>query len=676
MLQAVSSVMRSLVILSVFTLAFYSARISGKLHYGEGYVNLSGDEDYKCKVFSFGENSGATNNVHVQLRLRLNAYQAAVSWIESISSIGFTGCVAISGPATAENIHLTWVAFEPSDVSGVGLTRAENIPMWTTGTKCVDVHTGETFSSAPLVFMTVIHTNPPKNVHDATSVWAEEVTNLKFKVCLRKLKNFDGVHENIKVNVLAVSSMPGNWPIPIGQGVTVPTNYIPNEDTQYSFCKLFYFPKPFYSEPKVVTTSAHDKNTIEPDNNAISEWVKLVTKETFTVCLKDIQRYDANHDPVTVNYMAIGNIHPCYNVKCDVDRYCHVHTATMTYTCECKYCKDEYYSQQVCDTDDVTHNSRCELEREICLGTTTASWQHNGACQPFVSERGRVALRLNTTDVQCKLVYFSYDSFQSSEGRINVQTSINYFNSTGGFIHDAAVTWVEKVNYGGFKVCALKAGRAERVTPDSGVTFVDYFAFQETPAGAASGHLLMPSKWWDGTTCTSLTFQNGLFSSTPYVFLTAEHSVLGQKHDAATVWVENVSSNGLKACLREMQNFDGLHENITVNWVAYESLEKAAKLNINQQTLDFPNDEQPKLAYHNAFCQDKNLGKYYSSTPTIIVSAAHSSGEGSDNVIPEYNSIASWVESINSTYYRLCVKEIHNPNGYDPVKVTTLIIGS
>ena len=44
------------------------------------------------------------------------------------------------------------------------------------------------------------------------------------------------------------------------------------------------------------------------------------------------------------------------------------------------------------------------------------------------------------------------------------------------------------------------------------------------------------------------------------------------------------------------------------NWVAYESLEKAAKLNINQQTLDFPNDEQPKLAYHNAFCQVRNWG--------------------------------------------------------------------
>ena len=77
-----------------------------------------------------------------------SVYVYRVHRVSSLQTVflsrSFTGCVAISGPATSENIHLTWVAFEPSDVSGVGLTRAENIPMWTTGTKCVDVHTGET----------------------------------------------------------------------------------------------------------------------------------------------------------------------------------------------------------------------------------------------------------------------------------------------------------------------------------------------------------------------------------------------------------------------------------------------------------------------------------------------------------------------------------------------------
>ena len=119
-----------------------------------------------------------------------------------------------------------------------------------------------------------------------------------------------------------------------------------------------------------------------------------------------------------------------------------------------------------------------------------------------------MALRLNTTDVQCKTVHFKADSFNISEGRINVQTSINYFNSTGHFVHDAAVTWVESVTNLKFEVCALKAGRAERITPDDGLTFVDYIAIQESPAGAASGQLRMPSKWWDGTKCASVTFQN------------------------------------------------------------------------------------------------------------------------------------------------------------------------
>ena len=46
--------------------------------------------------------------------------------------------------------------------------------------------------------------------------------------------------------------------------------------------------------------------------------------------------------------------------------------------------------------------------------------------------------------------------------------------------------------------------------------------------------------------------------------LTAEHKVLGQKHDAATVWVENARKSGFTACSREMQNFDGLHESIAL----------------------------------------------------------------------------------------------------------------
>ena len=35
-----------------------------------------------------------------------------------------------------------------------------------------------------------------------------------------------------------------------------------------------------------------------------------ITTTDFQVCLKDIQRYDAHHDPITVNYLAAGCKYP------------------------------------------------------------------------------------------------------------------------------------------------------------------------------------------------------------------------------------------------------------------------------------------------------------------------------------------------------------------------------
>ena len=54
------------------------------------------------------------------------------------------------------------------------------------------------------------------------------------------------------------------------------------------------------------------------------------------------------------------------------------------------------------------------------------------------------------------------------------------------------------------------------------------------------------------------------FNTTPRVLVTAEHTRRNVKHDAATVWVENIRTNTFKVCLRELQNFDGQHKDIKV----------------------------------------------------------------------------------------------------------------
>jgi len=46
--------------------------------------------------------------------------------------------------------------------------------------------------------------------------------------------------------------------------------------------------------------------------------------------------------------------------------------------------------------------------------------------------------------------------------------------------------------------------------------------------------------------------------------VSAEHEKRGVKHDASSVWVEDVTTTSFKICIRELQNFDGAHQSIHV----------------------------------------------------------------------------------------------------------------
>ena len=48
------------------------------------------------------------------------------------------------------------------------------------------------------------------------------------------------------------------------------------------------------------------------------------------------------------------------------------------------------------------------------------------------------------------------------------------------------------------------------------------------------------------------------------VLVTSEHLRTGNEYDAALIWLEDTTKSSFKACLREMQNFDGKHEDINV----------------------------------------------------------------------------------------------------------------
>lgn len=56
----------------------------------------------------------------------------------------------------------------------------------------------------------------------------------------------------------------------------------------------------------------------------------------------------------------------------------------------------------------------------------------------------------------------------------------------------------------------------------------------------------------------------GKFKTVPTVLLSAEHEKRGIKHDASTIWIEDVSKTSFRICVRELQNFDGAHKGIHI----------------------------------------------------------------------------------------------------------------
>ena len=89
------------------------------------------------------------------------------------------------------------------------------------------------------------------------------------------------------------------------------------------------------------------------------------------------------------------------------------------------------------------------------------------------------------------------------------------------------------------------------------------------------------------------------------MLVTAEHTKRNVKHDATTVWVENIRMNTFKVCVRELQNFDGQHKDIKVVsdknslWKEFEILldfPKVARFSLNGPgTNDFYHLQRAKF---------------------------------------------------------------------------------
>ena len=96
----------------------------------------------------------------------------------------------------------------------------------------------------------------------------------------------------------------------------------------------------------------------------------------------------------------------------------------MTHSCVCNNCTSSssknYYSQQVCDSNGVTHNSRCELDREICLGNTNATWVHDGPCPREYPSQSMSKKQISLSHKPLQLCYYK----QRKYGSVDINDSL------------------------------------------------------------------------------------------------------------------------------------------------------------------------------------------------------------------------------------------------------------
>ncbi|PFX14672.1 Fibrillin-1 [Stylophora pistillata] len=555
--------------------------------YQAGKANITDTSQNKhgCQSVSFKTQFQGSGDVKVFVTLShgnkyIKIHDPAALWVKSVSTSGFKVCVREAGSGSGGKSVINWLAFQGSH-QGIK-SGIVDFDEWTTRTQCKRVSIIDNHSSGFKNKPQVFITVQHKHAdrpYDSMNLWLEGVSKNEFYVCMREFMTFDGIHSDLKVHWFAYDVLPSNWNFTEEGKIHFAGNGAPLRKNSYAFCQE-------------------------------------VSRSAFKVCLKDSQGISKTHNPVTVKYAIIGDLDPCINVTCDYFAVCKAFDA-FDARCVCEEnCPS--YEEQVCSSNSTTFKNKCIFELEMCRLKSNHTLYHPGSCTGFPVQRGRVELKRDVSwaETACELVTFPPFSFYPDK-EVHVQITTNHWNSTRrNFVHEATVSWVENVNFQNFRVCATAAGRNDRGTKE--FTTLDWMAYQE---------LQMEDK----------------FAATPFILATADHVSSAYKHDAASLWIENATSSTFHICLRELQNYDGLHEDILVNWMAFEEIHRP--LFTESRKIDFPNNKSVSANYNGAFCKDVQFVKTYYKEPTHI----------------------------KTSEFRICLKELF-ADQHDPVTVSYVVL--
>jgi len=291
-----------------------------------------------------------------------------------------------------------------------------------------------------------------------------------------------------------------------------------------------------------------------------------------------------------------------------------------------------------------------------------------GSCKQFPYQTGETKLeRVAGVDTAfCKEVQLDGKATFSDVPKdpVKVLLSVVWNNRTEE-PHDASAAWAEQLTRFSFKACVMVAGRHFLENRINSPPSVQWVAYQDGITGSTEnlevGSFKMKT-WYSGSRCQSIKMYNEKYSISSKIFVSVEHT--GNKRslqNAMTAWVERNEQPGAghvcKICARELQNFDGIHSGIKINYLV-----------VHEATRPFVTEPRQVHFKQQHFSEDQAIPPICKTvlfnndfprltSPVVQVTAVNTSNNVKNSHFSPHD-IAVWIESQNDTHLTACFKSL------------------
>eukprot|EP00111_Clytia_hemisphaerica_P020369 TCONS_00060002-protein len=571
------------------------------------------------------------------------------------------------------------------------------LPMSSLGsnTKCIKHHHFTSkMSGTPVIKVSLHHKDLGSidSIHlkDVASAWLRNVDQSGFDVCVRKAVSLTGA-ANFVVSYVAVANTIGDQGFTESKVETV--NSLPQtnkEEGGNKHCGIFKYKYTYHTQPLVFVTAEdstadassshqHDASShLEGTSNyQVHAWVRSVYQDHAVICGRSSSD---DSDKIKIHVLITGSFDACSIHKCPENKECRIDSRTNRPSCQCiTSCPEESKDRGLfCASNYKSYASSCEMYKDACALYGLDIFEnvvkiHDGFCThlPYYSGSTQLSEVPEMHGAFCQYIALP-SSYFNTFSKVNVILTTHWSeqNMTSSHENEASARWSEDVTRQGFRACAMVAGRGA----SNRAPWVNWVAYQSneltysTHHQIEAGDVIMPT-WYTGSRCKSIVLKGLKKSSSeqPRIMVSVEHQQPRAFRNAMTAWIEqharNNGSTEYRICARELQNFDGVHRDIKVNWLAVYNPYPVHISEIG--TVDFmaspttPVNGQYSIT---ARCKAIEYNSGYPSTahPLIIVSPQNTTSPTLFNTGYSNQDTVAWVEGNNETRMKVCLKSIRS----------------